>query len=180
MTVEPFEESSDLWAPIPVWTLALIQRVGWTASSGGRPPQILLGGNLELALANLAPGAPHVGLWDIVDPEKPYAVNIARDKALLVMPAPSHCASGWRAEGWSATPADSSYQILEFAGDGSFDLLRAAASADLDSTSRSAAVQVGGFACLLYRRSPAVAVLHIEQALAPALWTWLSMHGESP
>ena len=164
---------SALWTPVPDWSRVVIERAGGTIRAGARPWQILLGGDIDLALGTLAPGAPRVGLWAIVEAGQTYAVTIARDKALLVMPAPATCAPGWRAQGWSATIADATHQILEFSGEGALQVLRAAASADLDAPSPSAAVQIADFPCLLYRRSPTLGVLHVEHALATGLWTWL-------
>ncbi|MBU3738643.1 MAG: hypothetical protein FGM55_06780, partial [Rhodoferax sp.] len=170
---DPAAASSELWRPSPDWSEAAIERAGWAVRAGPRPWQVLLGGDVDLAIATLAPGAPRIGLWAIVDAGSPYAVTIGRDKALLVTPVAGVCVSGWRPQGWSATVADSSYQILEFSGAGALDLLRAAVSTHLDRPSRSAAVQVAGFPVLLYRRSSTQAVVHVEHALATGLWTWL-------
>lgn len=173
---DPAAASSELWRPAPDWSAATIERPGWGVRAGHRRWQILLGGDIDLATADLAPGAPRVGLWAIADSARPYVVSIGRDKALLVLPGPLACAPGWRVQGWSATIADSSHQTLEFSGAGALDILRAAASANLDRPSRSAAVQLAGFPVLLYRHAPMLAVVHVEQALATGLWTWLLKH----
>ena len=60
--------------------------------------QTLISGDLDAALGALAPGAPMLGLYALA-PEGSHALRIARDRALLVTPAPLGVADGWQGDG---------------------------------------------------------------------------------
>jgi hypothetical protein len=64
---------------------------------GGRGP-ILISGDLNVAIAALAPGAPMLGLYALA-PEGAHALRIGPTSALLITPAPLSIMDGWR-EGW--------------------------------------------------------------------------------
>jgi hypothetical protein len=65
---------------------------------------VLISGELRAAVGALAPGAPILGLGALA-PGGAHALRIARDRALLVTPAPLGAAGGWR-DGWCATSVD--------------------------------------------------------------------------
>ena len=50
--------------------------------------QTLISGDLDAAIAGLAPGAPILGLYALA-PESAHALRIGRTSALLVTPAPA-------------------------------------------------------------------------------------------
>jgi hypothetical protein len=132
--------------------------------------QTLISGNLAAAIGGLAPGAPMLGLYALV-PEGPHALRIARDRALLVTPAPLGAADGWR-EGWCATSVDDGWAALDVAGADASRALAQGTSADLTGGSPSAAVLFAGLRCLL-ARTEAGFRLHVEAPWLEALLTWL-------
>ncbi len=132
--------------------------------------QTLVSGDLEAAIAALAPGAPTLGLFCRA-PEGAHALRIARDRALLVTPAPLGALEGWR-EGWCATGLDDGWAAIDVAGADAASALAQGTSADLAAGSPSAAVLYAGFACLLARTGDGFR-LHVEAQWLEALLTWL-------
>ena len=130
----------------------------------------LVSGDLEGAVAALAPGAPMLGLYALA-PDGPHALRIARDRALLVTPAPLRAADGWR-EGWCATSLDDGWAAIDVAGAEAPLALAQGTAADLEAGSPSAAVRFAGLRCLL-ARTEAGFRLHLEAPWLTALLTWL-------
>ncbi len=130
----------------------------------------LISGDLEAAIAALAPGAPLIGLHAPA-PEGAHALRIARDCALLVTPLALGAENGWR-DGWSATTVDDGFAALDVEGPDAPLALMQGTSADLAAGSPSAAVLFAGFRCLL-ARTDAGFRLHVEAPWLEALLTWL-------
>ena len=113
----------------------------------------LISGDLDAALTALAPGAPLLGLYALA-PEGPHALRIARDRALLVTPAPLAPQEGWQGDGalgWCATSVDDGWAILDVEGPDAPLALMQGTSADLSARSPSAAVRFMDVVCLLAR-----------------------------
>jgi len=158
------------WAPArrPSGVFVDRPRLGARAVEGlGRT---LISGDLEAAVAALAKGAPMLGLYAHA-PERPHALWIARDRALLLTPAPLGAADGWR-DGFCATPVDDGWATVEVTGPDAPLALMQGTSADFDGGSPSAAVLFGGLRCLL-ARTEAGFRLHVEAPWLEALMTWL-------
>ena len=168
---DTMHDRGRFWTPMPDWTAARVGGDGWTARRVSGPGQTLLSGDLRAAVSALAPGAPDVGLWTLADSDA-YAVRVARDRALLVTPAPLDLEPGWR-DGFVATPCDDAYAIIELSGAAIAEIVAEATSADLRAGSRSAALLFAGVTAFLYRAAPDTARLHVEAPLAAYLWTWL-------
>lgn len=158
------------WTPARGAKGALIARPGLTARARSRIGQTLISGDLAAALAELAPGAPFVGLYGPA-PGWAYALRIAPDKALLVTPAAIRADEGWR-EGWAATPVDDGWVALDVRGAQAPLVLMQATAADLWAGSPSAALLFAGLRCLL-ARTQAGFRLHVERPWLEALLTWL-------
>jgi Sarcosine oxidase, gamma subunit family len=176
--VEPLSDRSKFWAASPDWATAEIRRDDWRARAVLGLGQVLVSGRIAGAVEALAPGAPEVGLWGVVEANG-CAVRIARDRALIVSAEPLTVEPGWR-DGWAATPADDVYAVLEIDGTGLQALVCEATSADLDAGSPSAAIMFAGIACLLYRTGQATARLHVERPLATYVWHWLERRDALP
>ena len=134
----------------------------------------LISGDIEAALAALAPAAPLLGLYAPV-PDGPHALRIARDRALLVTPAPSAAPDGWQGNGesgWCATSVDDGWAILDVEGADAPLALMQGTSADLSARSPSAAVRFMDVVCLL-ARTEAGFRLHVERMRLEALLGWL-------
>jgi hypothetical protein len=132
--------------------------------------QTLISGDLDAALADLAPGAPMLGLYALA-PKDAHALRIGRQNALLVTPAPLSVVEDWRA-GWCATSVDDGWAAVEISGADAAQALMQATSADLASGSPSAAVLVFGLRGLLARTSSGFRV-HVETPWLETLLTWL-------
>ena len=89
----------------------------------------LISGDLEAAIGALAPGAPLLGLYALA-PQGAHALRIARDRALLVTPAPLGTADGWR-DGWCATDVNDGWAAVDISGPDAPLALMQGTSADL-------------------------------------------------
>ncbi len=158
------------WPPARGRAGLLIDRRGLEARALDGLGQTLISGELAVALGALAPGAPILGLHALV-PEGAHALRIARDRALLVTPAPLAAADGWR-EGWCATSVDDGWMAIDVGGPDAALALAQGTSADLAANSPSAAVLFAGLRCLLVRTQTGFR-LHVETPWVEALLTWL-------
>ena len=154
-------------------TGTLIDRPRLTARALAGRGHALISGDLEAAIAALAPGAPLLGLYAPA-PDGAHALRIARDRALLVTPAPLGATEGWR-DGWCATTVDDGWAAIDVEGEDAPSALAQGTSADLAAGSPSAAVLFAGFRCLLLRTDTGFR-LHVE---APWLEALLDLAGRS-
>jgi hypothetical protein len=148
----------------------LIDRQRLTVRRLGSLGQTLISGDLDAAIADLAPSAPMLGLYALA-PKGTHALRIGRTNALLVTPAPLAISEGWRA-GWCATSVDDGWVAVEISGADAAQALMQATSADLASGSPSAAVLVVGLRGLLARTASGFRV-HVEAAWLETLLVWL-------
>src|ERR1700675_1465561 len=102
------------WPPARGGAGLLIDRPRLAGRRLHAPGQTLISGNLEAAIAALAPGAPMLGLYAL-PPSSAHALLIARTSALLITPAPPDAADGWR-DGWCATSVDDAWAGVEILG----------------------------------------------------------------
>ncbi len=158
------------WAPARRAEGTLVARPGFSARARTGLGQTLISGALDAALKALAPGAPLIGLYGLA-PDGAHALRIARDRALIVTPAPIAAADGWR-EGWSATSLDDGWVAIEVEGEGAPLVLMQGASVDLSAGSPSAAALFAGLRTLI-ARTQAGFRLHVEAPWLEALMTWL-------
>jgi hypothetical protein len=75
------------WPPARGGAELLIDRQRLTARRLGGLGQTLISGDLDAAIAELAPGAPMLGLYALA-PESAHALRIGRASALLITPGP--------------------------------------------------------------------------------------------
>jgi hypothetical protein len=148
----------------------LIDRLRLKARALDGLGQTLISGDLDAAVAVLAPGAPILGLYAFA-PEGAHVLRIGRASALLVTPAPLAAANGWR-DGWCATSVDDGWAAVEASGADAPLALAQATSADLAAGSPSAAVFVFGLRALL-TRTQAGFRLHVEAPWLETLLAWL-------
>jgi hypothetical protein len=132
--------------------------------------QTLISGDLEAAVAALAPGASTLGLYALA-PEGAHALRIGRTSALLVTPARLAAPDGWR-DGWCATGVDDGWAAVEVFGADAPQALAQATSADLAAGSPSAAILFFGLRGLLARTSQGFRI-HIEAPWLETLLAWL-------
>jgi hypothetical protein len=158
------------WPPARGGAGLLIDRQRLNARRIGGLGQTLISGNLDAAIAEIAPGAPMLGLYALA-PEGAHALRIGRTSALLVTPAPLAAADGWR-DGWCATSVDDGWAAVEISGTDAAQALMQATSANLASGSPSAAVLVFGLRGLLARTASGFRV-HVESSWLETLLAWL-------
>jgi len=158
------------WPPARRAEGRILEKPRLTAQALAGRGATLLSGDLNRAVAALAPGAPMLGLYAPA-PEGPHAVRIARDRALLVTREPLGAADGWR-EGWCATSLDDAWAALDVSGPDAALALMQGTAADLAGGSPSAAVRFAGLRCLLLRTETGFR-LHLEAPWLTALLTWL-------
>jgi hypothetical protein len=103
------------WSPPRGGAELLIDRPRLTACRLGGLGQTLISGDLDAAVAGLAPAAPMLGLYALL-PAGAHALRIGRMSALLVTPAPLSVADGWR-DGWCATGVDDGWAAVEVSGE---------------------------------------------------------------
>jgi hypothetical protein len=158
------------WSPPREGAELLVDRPRLTTRRFGGIGQTLIAGEIDAAVAALAPGAPMLGLYELV-PEGAHALRIGRSSALLVTPAAISAVDGWR-DGWCATSVDDGWAAVEVSGADAAQALMQATSADLASGSPSAAVIVFGLRGLL-ARTPAGFRVHVEAPWLETLLAWL-------
>jgi hypothetical protein len=158
------------WPPARGGGGLLIDRPRLTARRLGGLGQTLISGDLDAAIAEIAPGAPMLGLFGFA-PESAHVLRIGRASALLVTPPPLAVADGWR-EGWCATSVDEGWAAVEVSGEDARKAVMQATSADLASGSPSAAVLVFGLRGLL-ARTPSGFRVHVETPWLETLLAWL-------
>ena len=158
------------WAPARRAEDVLIDRPRLTAHALSGRGSTLVSGDLQRAVAALAPGAPTLGLYALAR-DGPHALRIARDPALLITPQPLGTADGCR-DGWCATSLDDGWAAIDIAGEDAPLALAQGTAADLEAGSPSAAVRFAGLRCLL-ARTEAGFRLHLEAPWLTALLTWL-------
>jgi hypothetical protein len=158
------------WPPARGDAGLLIDRQRLTARRLSGLGQTLISGDLEAAVAALAPGAPMLGLYALT-PEGAHALRIGQTSALLITPAPLSVVDGWR-DGWCATSVDGGWAAVEILGADTAQALMQATSADLASGSPSAAVLVFGLRGLL-AKTPSGFRVHVESPWLETLLAWL-------
>jgi hypothetical protein len=150
---------------------ALVDRPRLTARRLGGLGQTLISGDLDAGIADLAPGAPVLGLYAL-EPSGAHALRIGRMSALLVTPAPLSVVDGWH-DGWCATSVDDGWVAVEVSGADAAQALIQGTSANLASGSPSAAVIVFGLRAL-FARTPSGFRIHVESPWLETLLAWLA------
>ncbi|RJE82078.1 hypothetical protein [Paracoccus onubensis] len=146
----------------------LIEAQGVTVRCLAPGGATLISGDLDAAVAVLAPGAPMIGLLEQI-PDGPFALRIARDRALLCTQEPLDVSPGWH-EIFALSPADDLYVPFEIAGEEAEALRNSCMSAQAGSL--SAMTLFGGKECLVTRARTAIRVW-IPRSETAELWTRL-------
>jgi hypothetical protein len=158
------------WPPARGGAELLIDRPRLTVRRLGALGQTLISGDLDAAVAALAPGAPMLCLHALL-PAGAHALRIGRTSALFITPVPLSVVGGWR-DGWCATSVDDGWAAVEISGADAAPALVEATSADLASGSPSAAVFVFGLRCLL-AKTPSGFRVHLESPWLETFLSWL-------
>ncbi|MFV0359207.1 hypothetical protein [Tropicimonas sp.] len=135
-----------------------------------RPPAgaTLISGDLGAAIGTLAPAAPLLGLMERL-PDGPFALRIARDRALLCAAAPPDT-EGWQGS-FATSAADDLYLQIGLHGPGHADIIAAGTGAPPGAP--SAACLFAG-TCALLAGDGQGARIWVERPDAAALWSHLA------
>ena len=152
------------WTSVTPEPGATLEAPGVTITCAADAGAALVSGDLDAAIAALAPGAPMLGLLDAC-PDRPHALRIARDRALLVTEAPL-----WR-DGWEGTyavsAADDLFLKITITGDRAAEIRDACMSAA--GGSASASTLFAGHAALVVSVANGICV-RVQRPEAAALW----------
>ncbi|MBV6638713.1 MAG: hypothetical protein KI788_22730 [Mameliella sp.] len=162
-------DDSTLWTTASPTPGSILQGQSMSVTCLPSTGAALISGNLDAAIAALAPGAALLGLLD-ARPHTPFALRIARDRALLITAEPLDLVPGWH-DGFAVSPADDLYLVLAITGEGARGLQDACLSAPAGSP--SAATPFGGHACLVLDNGQGPDVW-VPAPEAAALWLRLS------
>lgn len=138
------------------------------AAPGGA---LMISGDLDAAIAALAPGAAVVGCGGPA-PEGPHAIRVARDRMLWITDAPLDVRPGWQ-DGYAISLADDLFATITLSGPRRDAIAAACTATPLDGSSPSAATLFGGIGAIV-TRSGAALVIRVPQPEAAALWSMLS------
>ncbi|MFV0476087.1 MAG: hypothetical protein ACK5MQ_18075 [Pikeienuella sp.] len=131
----------------------------------------LISGDLDAAIADLAPGAPMLGLLAETPEEGAFALRIARDRALLCTPAPLDVAPGWRGS-HAVSLADDLYVPVQIEGDENGDFLGGCMATPAGSP--SAMTLFAEKPCLVARAGGGVRVW-VQRADLAEVWSRLAL-----
>lgn len=161
------------WTPVPDWSTASITRDDWQARPILGLDIVMLAGDMTAALGVHAGGDDGLGFLGVAERQDDYVIRIARDRALIVSAQSIDIADGWHAAGYSVTPAESAYGIIEISGGALDEIIAEGTATDPASRSPSAATLFAGVSSLVIRTSPDVVRLHMEIGHMAYVWRWL-------
>lgn len=133
----------------------------------------LMSGNLAAGLAELGLDPSPIGATSVA-PAVPYALATARDRCLVVSPAPMPNADGWVSAGYATTEMTGGLAAIDLRGPGLSDILSQATTLDWRTPAKSAAISFAGvtaFASFLEHRD-AVRII-VETPTVPYLCRWM-------
>lgn len=132
----------------------------------------MISGDLDAALTGLSPDARMVGLAEECG-NGPFALRIARDRALLITETLLEAEPGWYAAGFALSSADDAFIEIALNGADASTIIAEGVTADLETGSPSAALLFAGQFALLARRGAGYR-LWIERPMLAWFWAWLN------
>ena len=138
------------------------------ATPGGA---LMISGDLSAALETLAPGAPMLGCGGTA-PEGPHALRVARDRVILITPAPLAVEPGWHGR-YAISLADDLYTAIALTGPRRDEIAAAATATPLDGSSPSATTLFAGLGAHVTREGEAL-VIRVQAPDAAVLWSMLA------
>lgn len=146
------------WSNVPLGLGETLEVAGCRIERADPPAALLVSGNLDAALRDLAGGAEAVGRAEEIG-RGTAAIRIARDRCLVLSDADQGWPEGWSTPGYATSRATGLYAGLAITGDAAVNLLNQAMSFDPVEHSDSAAVWFLGKTALLVRRGAAFLLL---------------------
>lgn len=108
----------------------------------------LVSGDLDAALAAIAPGARLIGLGERPGDDT-FGIRIARDHAALVTTGAPEIGDGWHDGGFALSRADDRFALLSLTGTGAATRLATGLASPLPERSPSAAIRFAGRTVML-------------------------------
>ncbi len=136
------------WTDRPLTATETINTNGIRVAPQETGYQSLISGDLEAALALLAPGASMLGFAQTPETSD-HAIRIARDQALLITAAPPVSEAGWNADGFAFSPAGGRFACLSLTGPSALELLAHGLNSPPPKGSPSAALRFAGASALV-------------------------------
>lgn len=149
---------------------------GLTVTCAAPGGALMISGELDAAIAALAPRAPVLGCGAEAG-QGPHAIRIARDRALLVTPAPLDVVPGWQG-GHAISLADDLYAVITLEGPRGEEIASACTATPLDGSSPSATTLFGGLGAHVTRSGDRL-VIRVQSPDAAALWSLLARLAEA-
>ena len=143
---------------------------GLTVTCAAPGGALMISGDLEAALATLAPGAPMLGCGAPA-PQGPHAIRVARDRAILVTPAPLSVRPGWHGS-YALSLADDLFVAIILSGPRAEEVASACTATPLDGSSPSATTLFAGVGALVTRAGETL-VIRVQTPDAAYLWSCL-------
>lgn len=159
------------WAAVPDWHEAAIEVPDLTVRTRTGLSQYLVSGDLD-AWSNVSGlNARGTGAFGKADGDR-YAVQVARDRLLVVSTGLPDMENGWNERGFGVTAISAGSHVFEAEGPAVPELVARATPLDHRAASASAAVFFGGAGAAVYRHNAALRI-HVDRSLATYLWTWM-------
>lgn len=162
---------AEKWDVVPDWQAAVIEVPGLAIRSLPGLNQYLVSGNLDAW--SKASGTPGQGTGAFGTAEgDTYAVQVARDRLLVVSVGPINSEPGWHDGGFGVTVVSAGLQIFEVEGSAINALVARATTLDPSRPSASAAISFAGADAVVYRHDEKLRI-HVDRGLGIYLWTWM-------
>lgn len=134
---------------------------------------LMVSGNVGRGLASLGITTHPLGATDVIV-EEPYAVALARDKCLAVVPSATSVEEGWHPDGYAVTDATDGYIGFDISGAGLSGLLKRATALDWSQPTRSSAISFGHATVVTaFLRDRDSIRLLIETPMVPSILLWI-------
>jgi hypothetical protein len=154
------------WTDRPLAEGARLSGPGCSVTRVGPGVLHAVSGDLEAALAALAPGAAMLGFGETPGTAD-FALRVGRDHALLVTGSAIDAPAGWDARGFALSAAGGAYARLDLVGPAARDLLASGLASAPPWGSPSASVQAFGARALVSGR-PEGLTLWVERGALTA------------
>lgn len=159
------------WTAAPDWHQAVVELSGLAVRSRAGLHQYLVSGNLDAWSSASGLPARGAGAFGITGGDR-YAVQVARDRVLVVSATPLDIGNGWHEQGFGVTEISAGLHVFEGEGPGLPELIARATPVDPYRASASAAMLFGGVNAIVYRYDAGLRI-HVDRSLATYLWSWI-------
>lgn len=162
---------AEKWAVVPDWQAAVIAVPGLAIRSLLGLNQYLVSGDLSAWSKVSGMTGQGTGAFGKAGGDA-YAVQVARDRLLVVSAGPIDVEPGWYDAGFGVTVVSAGLQIFEVEGSAINALVARATTLDPNKPSASAAISFAGADAVVYRYDEKLRI-HVDRGLGTYLWSWM-------